>query len=84
MDEVISRVYGVKWIKTISVHKSDNRNKEQILKECKELSDIREWVGELTKDDGRYCPICNVAADIQKDVECPICKGPTFRFGGFH
>ena len=71
-------VYGVKWFKTIFVGEK-NRSKEQILKEAQELSKLRESMGELTKDDGRYCPICNIAANIHKDVKCPICNGPTFR-----
>ena len=70
--------YGVKWFKTINVGEK-GRSKDQILREAEKLSKMRESFGDLTKDDGRYCPICHIAANIHKDVKCPICKGPTFR-----
>ncbi len=70
--------YGVTWFEVINVG-DKNRTKEQILEDCAKLSELRESLGDLTKDDGRYCPFCNIAADIHRDVKCPKCHGPTFR-----
>lgn len=44
-------------------------------------SEIRESVKNLTKTDGKYCPIDHIATQFREIEQCPLCDRKLLNFG---